>query len=186
MSKYMCKAYCSPKSCINDLTAPQHWARTFEVLQFAKHKFEQIAIIQYVFHWKDEVLTFSWMLEFGCLRKLVIAGCFACSLASAVCPSLAIWRLRSASPWWAHDKVRLQTLQWNKDLSEVTEETKGYFTIQSFLNLLLYFAAPAYLAFFMTGESESDSELKSAIMCGRSMLPGQHMWTCATVMKPTG
>ena len=74
-----------------------------------------------------------------------------------------------------YDKVRLQTLQWNKDLSEVTEETKGYFIVQSFLNLLLYFAAPAYLAFFMTGESESDSELKSAIMCGRSTLPGQHM-----------
>ena len=35
---------------------------------------------------------------FGCLRKLVIAGCFACSFGSAVCPSLAIWRLRFASP----------------------------------------------------------------------------------------
>ena len=79
------------------------------------------------------------MLEFGCLRKLVIAGCFACSLASAVCPSLAIWCLRSASPWWAHDKVWLQTLQWNKDLSEVTEETKGYFTVQYFFELAFVF-----------------------------------------------
>ena len=40
-------------------------------------------------------------------------------------------------------------------MSEVTEETKGYFTIQSLLN----FAAPVYLALFTTGESEADSEL---------------------------
>ena len=53
MSKYMCEAYCNPKSCINNLTAPQDWARTFEVLQFAKHKVKQIALIQYVCHWKD-------------------------------------------------------------------------------------------------------------------------------------
>ena len=53
MSKYKCEAYCIPKSCITNLTAPQDWARIFEVSQFAKHKVEQIALIQYVFHWKD-------------------------------------------------------------------------------------------------------------------------------------
>jgi len=36
---------------------------------------------------------------------------------------------------------------------------KGYFTILSLLNLVLYFAAPAYLAFFTAGESESDWNL---------------------------
>ena len=47
----MCEAYSSLKSCIINLTAARHSARTFEALQFAKHKVEQIALIQCVFHW---------------------------------------------------------------------------------------------------------------------------------------
>ena len=51
---------------------------------------------------------------------------------------------------------------------EAHSKIKGYFTILSLLNFVLYFAAPTYLAFFTAGESESDSELESAIVCGES------------------
>lgn len=69
----------------------------------------------------------------------------------------------------------------------MTEEAKGYLTIHSLLNLLLYFAAPTYLASLTTGESESNSKMESAIMCGESpryqSVVG--MSACAIVIKPT-